>query len=419
MATFRNLAAAALTIAGLLSAAAPANAAMTHTLSADGMPGGGRAEHQRQDKHGHEHGHRPEREHRPEHEHCNHALDGRLDAAVRHTSQVANIPGVIVGFWEPGYCDFVRALGDADTKTDADMKTTLRMRIGSETKTFTATALLELVDDHKVGLDDPISKYVSDVPDGDHITLRQLAAMRSGLFPYTSDPGFITALQADPRKPYTPEQLLAFGFKHPNVFPPGTATQYSNTNYILLGLVVEKVSHMPLADFLRERVIEPSGLCHTLFPNGAEFPKPHAHGYTNQTPTGQVTDATDWNTSGAWAAGAMVSDLRDLRDWARGVATGSLLTPETQAERTEFLPTPLPSLRYGLGLFEVNGWIGHDGSIPGYQSLTIYLPEQRATLVVLVNTDIPYQGIAPTTLFGKAVTSIVSPRHIYDIPAMQ
>ena len=409
MATLRTFAATALTIAGLLSAATaaaatPANAAMTHALSADGMPGGGQAEHQRQNGHGQEH--------------CSHAFDRRLDAAVRHTLRVANIPGVIVGFWEPGHCDYVRALGDANTKTDADMKTTLRMRIGSETKTFTATAVLELVDDHKVGLDDPISQYVSGVPDGNHITLRQLAAMRSGLFPYTSDPDFINALQADPLKPYTPEQLLAFGFKHPNVFPPGTATQYSNTNYILLGLVVEKVSHMSLADFLRKRVIDPSGLGHTLFPFGAEFPKPHAHGYTNQTPTGQITDATDWNTSWAWAAGAMISDLRDLKHWARDVATGTLLTPETQAERTTFLPTPIPSLSYGLGLFNVNGWIGHDGSIPGYQSLTVYLPKQHATLVVLVNTDVSYQGLAPTTLFGKAITSIVSPHHIYDIPAM-
>lgn len=173
-----------------------------------------------------------------------------------------------------------------------------------------------------------------------------------------------------------------------------------------------------LADFIRKRVIEPSDLHRTLFPRGAEFPKPHAHGYTNQTPTGQITDSTDWNTSSAWAAGAMISDLRDLRDWARDVATGTLLTPETQAERTKFLPTPLPGLSYGLGLFDVNGWIGHDGSIPGYQSLTIYLPKQSATLVVLVNTDVSYQGLAPTTRFGKAITSIVSPHHIYDIPAM-
>jgi D-alanyl-D-alanine carboxypeptidase len=385
-------------LTGLLTTAGPATAASSRTrVSADGMPSGG----------GRSTGTGP---------HCRREPVATLDATIQHIMRKADIPGVIVGLWRPGRCEYVRAFGLADTKTDRDMTPDLLMRIGSETKTFTATALLELVDDHRVGLDDPISKYVSGVPDGNHITLRELAAMRSGLFPYTSDPGFITAVQTNPRAYFSPQQLLAYGFKHPNTFPPGTQTQYSNTNYILLGLVVEKVSHLPLARFLRERVIDPSCLRHTLFPYGAEFPRPHAHGYTNQTLSGEVTDATDWNTSWAWAAGAMISNLRALRKWAYDVATGTLLTPETQAERTDFIPTGLPGVSYGLGLFDVNGWIGHDGSIPGYQSLTIYLPGQHATLVVLVNTDISYQGVAPTTLFGKAITSIVTPHHIYDIP---
>jgi D-alanyl-D-alanine carboxypeptidase len=242
--------------------------------------------------------------------------------------------------------------------------------------------------------------------------------MRSGLFPYTSDPDFVTALESNPHRQWTPQQLLSYAFKHPNTFPPGTATQYSNTNYILLGLVIERVTHRPLAEVLRDRVFEPSHLHHTLFPRGAEFPDPKAQGYTDKTLTGQVADATSWNTSFAWAAGAMISDLRDLRLWVKDVATGTLLSPATQAQRTDFLPTGLPGVSYGLGLFDVNGWIGHDGSIPGYQSLPIYLPEQHATLVVLVNTDISHDGVAPTTSLGKAITSIVSPGHIYAIPAL-
>jgi D-alanyl-D-alanine carboxypeptidase len=396
MATLKSLAAAALVVTGLLTTTgmATASGATAHAVSTDGMPPGG---------------------HRSPGPHCRPQPVHKLDTAVRHILRQADIPGVIVGLWMPGRCEYVRALGVADKKTDADMSTDLLMRIGSETKTFTATALLELVDDHRVGLDDPISKYVGGVPDGNRITLRELAGMRSGLFPYTADPDFITAVQTNPRAYFSPQQLLAYGFKHPNTFPPGTQTQYSNTNYILLGLVVEKVSHLPLADFLRKHVIKPSHLHDTLFPFDAEFPRPHAHGYTNQTLSGQVTDATDWNTSWAWAAGAMISDLCDLRKWARDVATGTLLTPATQAERTQFVPTGLPGVGYGLGLFDANGWIGHDGSIPGYQSLTIYLPQRHATLVILVNTDISYQGVAPTTLFGKAITSIVTPDHVYDI----
>lgn len=393
-AVLRSLVAVSLAVAGLLAAAVPAGAT-TYRASADAMKRAGQAAQ------------------------CDHDRDSRLDSAVRGAMQQAAIPGVIVGFWMPGHCEYVRSFGQADTETGAAMNPGLHMRIGSETKTFTATALLELVDDHRIGLDDPISDYVSGVPDGDHITLRDLAGMRSGLFPYTADPDFIATLEADPYQTFTPQQLLAYGFKHANGFPPGTQSQYSNTNYILLGLVIEKVSHEPLADFIRERVIEPSGLCHTSFPDGDEFTRPHAHGYTNQTASGQVEDATGWNTSSAWAAGAMVSDLRDLRDWARDVATGTLLTPATQAERTKFLPTPFPGLTYGLGLLDENGWIGHDGSFPGYQSLTVYLPDMHATLVLLVNTDIGYQDTAPTTLLGEAITKIVSPDNIYAIPALR
>lgn len=390
-ATLRSLAAAALAVAGMLSAAPAADAA-AHKPSADGMP-------------------RP----RPT---CSRALDPKLDAAIRRTLRQNDIPGAIVGFWEPGHCDYTRAFGIANLKTGAPMRTDLGMRIGSETKTFVATALLQLVDEHRVRLDDPISDYVSGVPDGDHITLRELAAMRSGLFPYTADPDFVTALEANPHRQWAPRELLAYGFRHPNLFPPGTQTQYSNTNYILLGLTIERVTHRPLGEVLQDCVIDPSHLHRTLFPKGAEFPNPHAHGYTNATPTGQVADSTDWNPSFAWAAGAMISDLQDLHQWARDVATGTLLSPATQAQRTDFIPTPLPGLAYGLGLFDMNGWIGHDGSIPGYQSLTIYLPQQHATLVVLVNTDISHAGVAPTTSLGKAITSIVSPGHIYAIPAL-
>ncbi|MFC8454038.1 serine hydrolase domain-containing protein [Kitasatospora sp. NPDC057223] len=346
------------------------------------------------------------------------ALVARLDEAVERTRAEAGVPGVTVGLWLPGRGSYVRSSGVADKATGAPMTPRLNMRIGSETKTFTATAVLELVDDGLVGLDDPISAYLDGVPDGEHITVRQLAEMRSGLFSYTFDPGFVQALLSDPTRPFTPQELLAYAFRHDNVFAPGTEFQYSNTNYILLGLLVEKLSGVPLAEFVHRRVTGPAHLRHTLFPQGAEFPDPHAHGYTNQTLTGEVTDATDWNPSWGWAAGAMISDLRDLRRWAKVLATGTLLSPATQAEREKFITVPgFGGDGYGLGLFRTNGWIGHNGSLPGYQSVTVYLPEQDATLVVLLNTDIPHDGYEPSTLFANAVTSIVTPDHVYEIPA--
>ncbi|MGX2998205.1 serine hydrolase domain-containing protein [Streptomyces sp. JNUCC 64] len=344
-------------------------------------------------------------------------LADRLDGAVRRVMDEAGVPGVTVGLWAPGKGSYVRSFGIADKTTAEHMDPDLYMRIGSETKTFTVTALLELVDRGAVGLDDPIDRYVDGVPSGDRITLRQLAGMRSGLFNYSMDEDFFKALTSDPRRPFTPRELLDYSFKHPLQFQPGTEFEYCNTNLILLGLVVEKAGGLPLHEFIQRNMLDPAGLHDTVFPTDAAFPAPHAHGYTDQTASGRVEDATDWNPSWGWAAGAMISTLHDLRRWAPVLANGTLLTPQTQAERLKTGPTVIPGAGYGLGIFNVQGWIGHNGSLPGYESLTIYLPGPRATLVVLLNTDITHDGEEPSTLFGAAITRIVTPENVYDLPA--
>ncbi|MFG2667354.1 serine hydrolase domain-containing protein [Streptomyces sp. NPDC048387] len=344
------------------------------------------------------------------------AVAERLDQAVRKVLDEARVPGVIVALSAPGKGEYVRAFGVADKATGAPMRTDMNMRIGSVTKTFTVTALLRLVDAGKAGLDDPVGKYLAGVPNGDRITLRQLAEMRSGLFNYSEDEGFFKALTSDPRRPFTPRELLSYSFRHPVLFAPGAKFSYCNTNLILLGLVVEKVSGQPLDRYLADQVIKPAGLEHTLFPAGAQFPEPHARGYTDQTATGKVEDSADWAPSWGWAAGAMVSDLDDLRSWAGTLATGTLLKPATQAQRLKVVPA-VPDGGYGLGVFDVAGWLGHNGSLPGYESLVVYLPQPKATLVVLLNTDIAYRGSEPSAAFGEAITKIVTPGHVYELPA--
>ncbi|GGI99378.1 serine hydrolase domain-containing protein [Streptomyces brasiliensis] len=351
------------------------------------------------------------------------AVERQIDATVRRVMKEAKVPGVTVGIWMPEQGRYVKSYGVADKATRRPMDPDLNMRIGSETKTFTVTALLELVDKGAVSLDDPIGKYVSDVPNGDSITLRQLAGMRSGLFNYTEDDDFFKALTSDPQRPFTPQQLLDYSFKHPVLFPPGEKFSYCNTNLILLGLVVEEASGRHLGDYLKHNVIDPVGMPDTFLPVGNEFPAPRAQGYTDQTATGKVEDATDWNPSWAWAAGAMISDLEDLRAWARTVATGilpngdRLISPATQKERLTTPPAGMPGAGYGLGIFDVQGWIGHNGSLPGYESLTVYLPSAETTLVVVLNTDIDHKGTEPSTLFGEAVTKIISPGNVFDLPA--
>ncbi|MFI1712218.1 serine hydrolase domain-containing protein [Streptomyces litmocidini] len=390
----RRLFAATLLVASVLAPVTAAPAAAVHAVSGDAVVGHGEDDC-------------PPGGLGPE-------LTARLDRAVEDVRKQAGIPGVAVGLWMPGRGSYVHATGVADKVTGEPMTTDGFVRIGSETKTFTVTALLKLVDDHRIRLDDPVSRYIHGVPNGHRITLRHLAEMRSGLFPYTSDPDFIHDLLSDPQRSFTPEEALAYGFRHKNTFAPGAKFEYSNSNLVLLGLVVEKVSGRPLTAFLRERVLRPARLRHTFLPDGPEFPEPHPRGYTNQTLSGAVVDSTDWNPSWAWAAGAMISDMHDLRRWAKILATGELLSPGTQAQRLRTLPTGHPGLGYGLGIFDANGWIGHNGSIPGYETVTVYLPERDATLVIMINTDSLSQGQEPSTPLARAITSIVTPDHVYD-----
>ncbi|MFD7082088.1 serine hydrolase domain-containing protein [Streptomyces sp. NPDC059918] len=341
----------------------------------------------------------------------------KLDAAITKIMKQTGMPGLNIGLWMPGRGVYEKSFGVADKKTGTPMKSDLYTRVGSVTKTFTVTGVLQLVDQGKAGLDDPISRYVSGVPGGDSITLRQLADMRSGLFDYTADEKWLAGVRADPHRTYTPRQLVHIGFSHPPDFKPGAKWEYSNTNTILLGMLIEKVSGQSLDDYLREHVFAPLKLNDTSLPTDSAVPDPHAHGYTNFTPKGTVADATNWNPSWAWAAGGIISGLDDLRRWAPALADGRLLTPETQAERLRTLPVgAVPGASYGLGILDFNGWLGHNGELPGYETIAAQLPAEKATLVVLVNSDFDYRGKNLSSMIGNAVTSIVTPDHLWPAP---
>ncbi|MET9962496.1 serine hydrolase domain-containing protein [Streptomyces sp. NPDC006326] len=347
----------------------------------------------------------------------------RLDDAITAAMKKEGIPGVGVGLWFDGGGSYERSFGTADKAAGTPMKADLYTRIGSVTKTFTVTAVLQLVDQGKLRLDDPVSKYLGGVPGGDRITIRQLAEMRSGLPNYTEDTAWLAELRADPARSWSPQQLLATAFRHPATSPPGTRWEYCNTNTVLLGLLVEKLSGQDLAAYLREHVLEPAGLDDTALPKGAEIPSPYLHGYTTFSPGGNVVDSSGWNPSWAWAAGAMTSTLDDLHTWVPALTGGKLpdggrlLEPGTQAQRVRTLPTGHPGVGYGLGIADVNGWIGHNGELPGYETIAARLPQQNAVLVVIVNSDIDKDTGSLSTLIGKTVTEIATPDHRWELPA--
>jgi D-alanyl-D-alanine carboxypeptidase len=347
-------------------------------------------------------------------------LDQRLDTAIAAKLAEMGAPGVIVGIDVPGDIDYVRAFGTADLATGAPMSVDDHMRIGSVSKTFSGTAVLQLVDQGRISLSDPISRYVDGVPNGDAITLDMLGRMRSGLFDYTDDqaaflgPIYTEAPRGPDAFPFTPQQLLDIAFAHPPNFAPDAEYRYSNTNTVLLARVVERVTGMPFGAYLDQNVFGPAGLTQTSYPPNGVMPEPFAHGYT-PAPDGRTLDATFWNPSWGDAAGRVVSTYADQRVWARVLGTGSLLSPATQAARLSDMSEVIPDVGYGFAIFNAHGWIGHNGDIPGYATVTVYLPERDATVVVMVNSDAPEPHSAGQ--IATVITELVTPESVYRLAA--
>src|SRR5215204_3519275 len=324
-----------------------------------------------------------------------------LDAALEKSFRESDAPGVVAAVQTPQYT-WVRALGVADRTSKEPMRPDVHHRIGSVTKTFTISLLLQAEADRLLSLDDTIDQYADGIPNGDNITLRQMANMTSGIASYTENKQWQNEFFSDHERVWKPEELVQVGIKDSPLFDPGTQWHYSNTNTVLLGLVLEQVTGEPIDQLYRERIIEPLDLKGTSFP-GADpsLPDPHAQGYTlqGQSSGAEPVDATNWNPSPDWTAGEMISTVDDLLVYGRALGTGEGLLPsEQQAERLNSFVSDVPPLNrpplkgylaYGLGLGNDHGWIGHNGQTPGYTTYLFYHPELDAVVTVEVNSDIP------------------------------
>ncbi|MGZ6778661.1 MAG: serine hydrolase domain-containing protein [Mycobacterium sp.] len=344
-------------------------------------------------------------------------LASKLDAQIEARIAQMGIPGAIVALSIPGQIEYAKAFGVGDTATGDPMLVNDFTRIGSVTKTFTGTAILQLVDQGRIALSDPISRYVDGVPFGDVITLDLLGRMRSGLPDYTETDEFLSrAFTELPTGPdafaSTSRDLIDAAFRQPMDFPPGTDFKYSNTNAVLLGMVVEKVAGLPLAEYFEHNIFGPLDLLRTSYPRNGSMPIPYAHGY-HKAPDGEIVDASLWNPSWGNAAGAIVSDLADMTVWAVALGKGTLLHPDTQARRISDGTPAAAGLDYDFAIFNTHGWLGHNGDIPGYATVVVYLPERDASLVVFTNSDVPEQHSAGQ--LASDVTSIATPDHLYEV----
>lgn len=295
--------------------------------------------------------------------------------------------------------EWVDSAGVGKLGETAKPPTNGRFRIGSNTKTFVATVVLQLVAEDKVGLDAPVAGYLPRFGLDRRITVRMLLQHTSGVFNHTGDvypdgtavPGLPSTGQewVDNRfHTYQPEELVRFALSKPPLFAPGTDWSYSNTNYTLAGLLIEKVTGRSYAEEMRRRILRPLELRGTVVPGvSSEIPGPHAHGYYRYEDDGQwkTADVTSQNPSLIFAAGDMISTTQDLQTFFSALQGGKLLPDPLLAE----MRTPHPKLGYGLGLFVEDAGCGvtvlrHNGSTIGYGALMYSTPDGRKTLTASV-----------------------------------
>ncbi|MEU7896111.1 serine hydrolase domain-containing protein [Nonomuraea sp. NPDC049152] len=321
-------------------------------------------------------------------------VQGVLARAVKEGS----VPGILAEVRD-GHGRWFGSAGVADTKTGRQRRPQHRFRVGSTTKTFVATVMLQLVAERKVSLDDTVEKWLPGLVrgnghDGAAITVRHLLNHTSGIFDYLRDQEAVNR-HDNP----TPEQLVRVAMSHPATFQPGASWEYSQTNYVLAGMVIERATGSTLAGEVARRIARPLGLSGTYLPRGADtkIRGPHSRHYSrlNQTgPDAKTYDLTELNPSPFWAAGGMISTAGDLNRFFGALLGGRLLPPAQQREMFTMVPTKdwIPGTGYGLGVSSVKlpcgttVW-GMGGAIFGSWSYTYGTRDGRHMVATNTNGD--------------------------------
>ena len=341
-----------------------------------------------------------------------------LQALVDSSIKEQLIPGAVVVLSTP-QGDFTVASGTTELGVQSPPDADTHFRIASNTKTMTSAVVLQLAQEGKLALSDPVSKYVSGVPDGDNITVEELLKMRTGLYNYTNSQQMATSLDNDPTREWKPQELLDIAFAQPVNFAPDAEFEYSNTNYALLGMIIEKVDGKPLATAFQDRLFGPLGMTNTELPPGPTYtiPDPFTHGYLygsssvalygepDYTPeqiaaakdgSWQPTDYTDVNHSFAFGAGDVISTTTDLVTWMKALAGGKVLDAEYQklwldSPQVEDPAKPAGQW-YGYGItrqtWGPNTIYFHGGETAGYNSKIISDTANGVTIALWTNLTV-------------------------------
>lgn len=350
--------------------------------------------------------------HRPI-EHFNPIDSESLKNKITDFIKTLDVPGAIVSVKSKVYPSFLINYGYSDVIRKIPVSIDDRFRIGSITKTFTGFVFLQLVQDGLIDLDAPVSKYLDGIPNGNNITIRQIGNMRSGIFNYSEDAEFDKSIEQNPLRNCLPAELLAVGLSHPADFPPGSKFKYSNTNTVILGLIIERITGSSIGDEIKRRILDPLGMKDTKFETGTALDAPYIHGYelrdldtqhsspVNVSVNKLLVDVTHNNVSWTWAAGAMSSKLHDLERYAE-LAFGQnvLLDAKTTGIQRDWVSNNVAKQynlngSYGFQILRFGSFIGHNGSLPGYNSFVLYDKNTSTSIVIVVNMQQNINKIPP------------------------
>ena len=330
-------------------------------------------------------------------------LKSEAQAQVDHFLAGGKFPGVTAGITLPDGQSFAVAAGVSNRTTGAAMKTTDRLMQGSVGKTYVSAVALQLVTEGKLSLDEKIEKHLGAeswfprLPNGKDITVRMLMNHTSGLVRYEFKEQFTRDLTAAPGKVWKPEELVAYILDAPAPFPAGRDWQYSDTNYIVLGMILEKVAGENYHRLVRQRVLIPFGLTDTI-PVEGRVVAGLVQGYAGPAnPFGKTDEMIRSgrfaiNPQFEWTGGGMASTSEDLAKWAKLLYEGKAFDPSLMPEFLDGVPARLgPNTRYGLGVIiretNLGTSYGHSGFFPGYLSEMMYFPRYGIAVAVQVNTS--------------------------------
>jgi D-alanyl-D-alanine carboxypeptidase len=301
-----------------------------------------------------------------------------LRAVIRRLTTESGAPGSLAEVRDR-HGRTVITSGVGDLRTGAPVPPHSRFRVGSVTKTFVAAVVLQLVGEHRLELDAPVERYLPGLilgngNNGRQISVRQLLQHTSGLPDYL-DARMVQQVIAHPFEHRDPLQLVRTALEHPRLFTPGERFAYSNTNYLIAGLLIEKVTGRPYGQEIGRRILRPLHLHDTVVPGDETGIRgPHPRGYIRTDPDGQPREFTRFNPSAAWASGEMISTGRDLNEFFAALIDGRLLTGAELREMMRTRPTGRPSgQQYGLGLERAalpcgGDYWGHDGDMLGFSA---------------------------------------------------